>query len=407
MKRLIKNNVSWIGHIDWEASRYYDNKLDILNGSSQNAYLIEEEKTVLIDTVLSDYKRDFINGLKKNNILKDIDYIVINHSEKDHSGALPELLEEIPNTPIYCTKNAAESLERQYGKMNWNFNIVKTGDYLDIGNNKKLLFVEMDIRYLPDSMATYLTGDNILFSNHLFSQHYAVEELFDDRANETQLRKEALKFYANTFTPYSKYINESLELLKALNLNIDMIAPIHGAIWRTNHKDIIDSYMDWSNGYKENQFTIIYDTMWEGTTRIARRMANNAKKVSPNTEIKVFNVSKFSEEEIMAEVFKSKAIAVGSPTVSKDILSSVDRWLYRLKELGFKDKKAASFGCFGWSGEGTDIIKEKLIDSGFEVVDDSIKVNWNPDKGDFPRAKELIEALLFDSDSDDGEEFCA
>lgn len=398
MKRLIKNNVSWIGHINWEANRYYDNKLNVLNGSSQNAYLIEEEKTVLIDTVLSDYKKGFIDTLKDENLLKKIDYIIINHSEKDHSGALPDLLQEIPNTPIYCTKNAADSLESQYGKMNWNFNIVKTGDYLDIGNNKKLLFVEMDIRYLPDSMATYLTGDNILFSNHLFSQHYAIEELFDDKANQSQLKKEALKFYANTFTPYSKYINESLKLLKALNLKIDMIAPIHGAIWKSNSDKIIDLYMDWSEGYKENQFTIIYDTMWEGTTRIARRMANNAKKISPSTEVKVFNVNKFSEDEIMAEVFKSKAIAVGSPTVNKDILSSIDRWLYSLKKLGFKDKKAAAFGCFGWSGEGTDIIKEKLENSGFEVVDDSIKVNWNPDKGDFPKAKELIEALLFDSE---------
>lgn len=398
MRLKVKSNVNWIGYVDWKAGRYLENEYTVLNGSSQNVYLIEEEKTVLIDTVLSNKKEDFIKELIDSNIVNTIDYIVINHSEIEHSGSLPALLDIIPDTPIYCTKKAKEKLKKQYGNNKWNFRIVETGDTLCLGNNKKLIFIEMNIKYLKDSMVTYLTGDNILFSNHLFSQHYATDSLFDDKTNIKQLNREAIKFYANTFTPYSKYVNESLKYLNKLNLKIDIIAPIHGAIWRKYKNDILKKYFEWSDNYKENQLTIIYDTMWEGTTRIARRMAKNAKIVSPNTTIKVFNCSKYSQEEIITEVFKSKAIAIGSPTVNGNILSSINRWLYRLEKMKFKEKKAAAFGCFGWSGEGTDIIKQKLIKSGFEVVDDSIKVNWNPNKGDYPRAKELIESLLFDRD---------
>lgn len=151
-----------------------------MNGSSQNAYLIEEEKTVLIDTVWTPHRFDFVENLKKEIDLKKIDFIVANHGECDHSGSLTALMEEIPDVPIYCTANAVKSIEGQFGKRGWNFHVVKTGDSVDIGNGKKLVFVEMRMLHWPDSMATFMTGDNILFSNDAFGQHYAVEELFND-----------------------------------------------------------------------------------------------------------------------------------------------------------------------------------------------------------------------------------
>ena len=157
MKKHIKNNVNWVGFLDWELKKFHGEDYSIMHGSSQNAYLIEEEKTVLIDTVWTPHRFDFIENLKKEVDLKKIDFIVANHGECDHSGSLTTLLEEIPNTPIYCTAACVKSLEGQYGKRGWNFKVVKTGDSVEIGNGKKLIFIEMKMLHWPDSMATYLT----------------------------------------------------------------------------------------------------------------------------------------------------------------------------------------------------------------------------------------------------------
>ncbi len=394
MKRKIKSNISWVGYMDWELEQFHGDEYSIINGSSQNAYLIEEEKNVLIDTVWAPHKFEFIENLKEEIDLEKIDYIVINHGEIDHSGALVELMKEIPETPIYCTANAIKSLEGQYGKYGWNFNVVKTGDSLDIGNGKKLIFVEMKMLHWPDSMATYITGDNVLFSNDAFGQHYAIEELFNDKADNCVLNKEAMKYYANILNPFSKLVSNKIEEIVSLGIPIDIIAPSHGAIWRDNPLQIVEKYATWAKDYQENQLTIVYDTMWEGTAKIAHRIAKEVNDISPDTVVKVFNCSKTDKNEIMTEIFKSKAIAVGSPTVGNNILSGVSGWLHFLKSLKFKNKKAAAFGCYGWSGEGVKILQEELKDAGFEVVDDNIRSLWNPEEEDLIKAKEIVNSLL-------------
>lgn len=394
MKRTIKGNVSWIGYIDWELESFHGDDYSILNGSSQNAYLVEEGKTVLIDTVWAPHRFEFIENLKKEIDLNKIDYIVANHGEIDHSGALVELMKEIPDTPIYCTANAVKSLEGQYGTHGWDFHVVKTGDSLDIGNGKKLIFVEMRMLHWPDSMATYLTGDNVLFSNDAFGQHYAVEELFNDKADQCLLNKEAMKYYANILNPFSPLVSKKIDEIVGLNIPIDMIAPSHGAIWRENPLQIVEKYAAWSKAYQEDQFTIIYDTMWQGTEKIAHRIAKEVQNISPDTVVKVFNCSKSDKNEIMTEVFKSRAIAVGSPTVGNDILSNLAGLLHFLKSLKFRNKKAAVFGCYGWSGEGNKVLAEQLKDSGFNVVDENIKSLWNPEAGDLEKANALVKAVL-------------
>ncbi|MBR2570742.1 MAG: MBL fold metallo-hydrolase [Clostridia bacterium] len=399
MRKHIKGNVSFVGHLDWELERFHGDDFSILNGSSQNAYLIEEEKTVLIDTVWTPHRFDFVENLEKEIDLKKIDFIVCNHGECDHSGSLTALMEKIPETPIYLTATAVKSLEGQYGKRGWNFHTVKTGDSVEIGNGKKLIFVEMKMLHWPDSMATFMTGDNILFSNDAFGQHYAVEELFADLANPCLLHKEAMKYYANILNPFSAVLKKKLTELAGMNLPIEMIAPSHGAIWRENPMHIVDLYARWCDNYQEDQFTVLYDTMWEGTAKIAHRIAEEAHKLSPNTVVRVFNLSKADKNEVMTEVFKSRAIAVGSPTVCNSILSSVAGWLEFLKQLKFRDKKAAAFGCYGWSGESVRILKEKLADAGFQVVDENIRSLWNPDEACLAGAEDLVRALLGESEN--------
>ena len=393
MKRQVKSNVSWIGFIDWELEQFHGDDYSVLNGSSQNAYLIEEEKTVLIDTVWKPHDRYFVDNLKKEIDLKKIDYIIVNHGEIDHSGALPSLMEEIPNTPIYCTKNALSSLKGQFHK-DWNFNIVKTGDTLDIGNGKQLIFVEMTMLHWPDSMATYMTGDNILFSNDAFGQHFAVQELFNDKANQCILDKEAMKYYANILNPMSPLVKKKLNEIVGFNLPIDIIAPSHGVIWRDNPLQIVEKYAKWCDNYKEDQITIIYDTMWEATSAMARQLAEYISEFSPDTVVKLFNCAKEDKNEIMTEVFKSKAIAVGSPTVGRDILSSVAGLLHFLSSLKFKNKKAAAFGTYGWSGEAPQVVKEYLEKAGFETIDMMSKVNWTMKEEDKEQIKIMAKELV-------------
>ncbi|MDD4541587.1 MAG: MBL fold metallo-hydrolase [Eubacteriales bacterium] len=393
MRKKVKNNVSWIGYIDWELQEFHGADYSVFNGSSQNAYLIEEEKTVLMDTIWKPHGEFFLNNLKQEIDLNDIDYIVIQHGEVDHSGALPLLMQEIPDTPIYCTENAVKSLKGQYHE-DWNFNVVKTGDTLDVGNGKSLVFVEMRMLHWPDSMATYLTGDNILFSNDAFGQHFAVEELFNDLADPCLLEKEAMKYYANILNPFSALVSRKLNEIAALNLDIDIIAPSHGVIWRDNPVQIIEKYAAWADAYQEDQITIVYETMWEGTGTLANAIAGQINDLSPETRVKVFNIAKYDKNEIMTEVFKSKAIAVGSPTVLNDVMSSVSGWMTFLKSLKFKNKKAAAFGCYGWSGESVKILQEDLAKAGFDVVDASLRVNWNPTRDDLVQAREVAEALL-------------
>lgn len=393
MKKLVKNNVYWVGFMDWELESFHGADYSINHGSSQNAYLIKEEKTVLIDTVWKPHSTEFIDNLEKEIDLKEIDFIVANHGEVDHSGSLPALMEKIPGTPIYCTANGVKSLTGQYHHPEWNYQVVKTGDSIDIGNGKKLVFVEMKMLHWPDSMATYLTGDNILFSNDAFGQHFAVEELFNDKADQCKLWEEAIKYYANILTPFSPLVKKKVEEIQGLNLPIDIIATSHGSIWRENPLQIVEKYYEWSQNYQENQITVVYDTMWDGTKQLAHKISAEIARISPDTRVKIYNISQINKNDIMTEVFKSKAIALGSPTVGGNILSSVGGWLDFLKELKFKGKKAAVFGCYGWSGEGTKVLRERLTEAGFSVVETEARCLWNPREEDFHNAEEVARAL--------------
>lgn len=378
MKKKVKNNVFWVGKVDWELRKFHGNEYSTHKGSSYNSYLIQEEKTVLIDTVWTPFAEGFVENLSKEIDLDKIDYIVANHGEVDHSGALPALMKRIPGKPIYCTENAVKSLKGQYHE-DWNFQVVKTGDKLDIGNGKELVFVEMRMLHWPDSMAAYLTKDNILFSNDAFGQHYANEELFNDLVDQCDLFNESIKYYANILTPFSHILRKKLDEVISLGLPIDIIATSHGVVWRDNPMQIVEKYSQWANNYQENQITVIYDTMWNGTKVLAEKIAEGIRLADPDVVVKVFNLAKSDDNDLITEVFKSKTVVVGSPTMSNSILHSVAGFIHLMKEMRFKGKKAAAFGCYGWSGESVKVINQLMADAGFEVINEGYRNQWNPD----------------------------
>ena len=381
MKKQIKNNVSWVGKVDWELLKFHGDDYSTHKGSTYNSYLIEEEKTVLIDTVWMPFADEFVSNLQKEIDLNKIDYIIVNHGEVDHSGSLPALMKLIPDKPIYCTANAVKSLKGQYHQ-DWDFHVVKTGDKLDIGNGKELIFVEMSMLHWPDSMATYLTQDNILFSNDAFGQHYATEKLFNDLVDQCELYNECIKYYANILTPFSSILKKKLAEVLSFGLQIDVIATSHGVIWRENPVQIVEKYAKWADDYQENQISVIYDTMWNGTKELAERIAEGIGLADKDVTVKLFNLAKNDDNDVITEVFKSKTVVVGSPTVGNSVLHSVAGFMHLMKGLKFKNKKAAAFGCYGWSGEGTKVILDSMKNAGFELIDEEgLRNLWNPAEG--------------------------
>lgn len=388
MRKKIKNNTYWLGKVDWELQKFHGDEYSTHKGSTYNSYLVQEQKNVLIDTVWLPFADEFVENLSMEIDLNKIDYIVVNHGEVDHSGALPALMEKIPDTPIYCTASAVKSLKGQYHR-NWNFIEVKTGDELDIGNGKKLIFVEMKMLHWPDSMASYLTGDNILFSNDAFGQHYATDLLYNDLVDQCDLFNEAIKYYANILNPFNAILRKKLDEVLSLNLTIDIIATSHGVIWRDNPMQIVEKYSQWANDYQENQITIIYDTMWDGTKTLAEKISEGIRLKDQDVVIKVYNLSKSDQNDLITEIFKSKTLLIGSPTIASSILHSVAGFIHLVKELKFKKKKAAAFGCYGWSGESVKILNSLMSDAGFEIIGEGFRNQWNPDNNAKKEAMEF------------------
>ena len=373
----INDSVTWVGKIDWELRKFHGDEYSTHRGSSYNSYLVEDEKVALIDTVWVPFAKEFVENLAKQIDLNRIDFIVANHAECDHSGALPELMRHIPDTPIYCTANGVKSLKGHYHQ-NWNFQVVKTGDRLSLGQ-KELVFIEAPMLHWPDSMFSYLTGDSILFSNDAFGQHYASELMYNDLVDQAELMAECTKYYANILTPFSPLVKKKIEQFVSLDLPLEMICTSHGIIWRDNPIQIVEQYMQWAQDFQQDQITLLYDTMWNGTRTMAESIAKGLRVGGNGTDVKVFNIAKSDKNDIITEIFKSKAIGVGSSTINRGILTSVAGILEEIKGLKFKNKKAFAFGCYGWSCESVGIISAHLKTAGFELLNDGLKILWNPD----------------------------
>ena len=256
---------------------------------------------------------------------------------------------------------------------------VKTGDTLNIGEST-LTFIEAPMLHWPDTMFTYMDKEKVLFSNDGFGQHYASEFLYADEVEQSELFEQAITYYANILAPFGMLVKKKIKEILEMNLPIKMICPSHGLIWRKSPEQIIQKYLKWSENYQENQITIIYDTMWNSTRKIAELIVEGIQKIDKTVTIKIINSSKDDKTEILTQVFKSKAILVGSPTVNNGYLYSIAGILEMIKGMKLKDKKAVAFGSYGWSGEATKLITEELRKAGLEIINDGIKVLWTPNE---------------------------
>ena len=379
MVKKITDRVSWVGKTDWELKRFHGDELSTDRGSSYNAYLVRDEKTVLIDTVWRPYDREFVSRLKETIDLHAIDYIVMQHNEVDHSGALMELMREIPDTPIYCTKKG-EAILRGHYHQNWHFVNVRTGDKLSLGS-VELTFIEAPMLHWPDTMFSYLSGEEILFSNDAFGQHFASESLYDDGVEEQEaLMYEAMKYYANILCPFSAMVGRKVKELQAMQLPIKLICPSHGLIWRKQPALIVEKYQQWADAYQEQRVKIAYDTMWQSTRLMAEAIADGIRDVLPAYEVKLMNAAKDDKNDILTEMFRSRAILVGSPTVNNGYTYAIAGLLEMMKGMKLKKKLGAAFGSYGWSGEAAKQIAEHLATAGLDVSVEGYRTPWVPDE---------------------------
>ncbi|MBQ7249590.1 MAG: anaerobic nitric oxide reductase flavorubredoxin [Deltaproteobacteria bacterium] len=384
----VKNNVSMLAKIDWELRHFHGEELSTHKGSSYNAFLIQEEKTVLIDTVWKPFAKEFVDALSRKVDLSKIDFIVANHSEVDHSGSFPELMRHIPDTPIYCTASCERFMRAQYHQ-NWNFKTVRTGDKLPVGNGKELVFIEASMLHWPDTMFTYLTGDNILFSSDAFGQHFASEMVWADKVDYNVMITEAIKYYANIVGPFGPFVIKKIQELQALNVPVDIICPDHGVLWRENPLQIVETYAKWANQYKENRIAILYSTMWNGTHIMAENIAKGIQEADPTVDVQIINLAHNDKNDVITEVFRSKGILLGSATANNNMLGEAAAMLCEIKALKFRGKKAAAFGSYGWSGEAPKLLSEGLKDAGFEVVADPLRASWQPDEAACAQCREF------------------
>jgi flavorubredoxin len=362
-----------VGVIDWNIRDFHG--YSTYRGTSYNAFLIVDDKIALIDTVKKDFSDQLLGNISKIIDPKKIDYMISNHTEMDHSGGLPRLMHRIgEDKPLYCSKMGAKNLARHFPQK-WNYQAVGTGEKLSLGN-RTLTFLETRMVHWPDSMFTYLKEDKILFSSDGFGQHYAGHERFDDQIGE-DIMSHAKKYYANILLLYSPLILKLLDTVTQMGLEIDMICPDHGIIWRKDPGKIINAYAKWAKQEQEKKAVVVYDTMWHSTQAMADEIA--AGIANEGVSVRPIHIRSSHRSEIMTEVLDAAAVVVGSPTLNNQLFPTVSDFLVYMKGLKPLNKIGAGFGSYGWSGEAVKLINKELQDMKFDVIDPGIRIQYVPE----------------------------
>nr|WP_303714199.1 FprA family A-type flavoprotein [Methanoculleus marisnigri] len=384
--------VHWVGAIDWNLREYHGYTLP---GTTYNAYLVRGEKTALIDGAYAGFEGEVLGRVGSVCDPGEIDFLVVNHIEMDHSGTLPAFVRRMPDIPIYCTERARAGLARHYDTTGWNIRVVKTGDTLDLGG-KTLTFLEAPMLHWPDSMFTYLAEDAILFPNDAFGQHVASAARFDDQLGRDAAMAHAKKFFANLIVPLAPKVLKKLDEVGSLGIDIKMIAPSHGVIWRSHAGDILGAYADWSRGVAKDKVTIVYDTMHGSTAMMAKAIAEGVMAGGADVRVCLLRDGRYEgthRSDVVTEVLDSKAVLVGSPTLQDEVLPTVAGFLSYLRGLApgrLEAKKiGCAFGSHGGLGGAFARAEEALKAAGIEVIDGGFQVNYRPDDDELARAYEL------------------
>jgi len=370
----IAKDIYDVGVIDWNIRDFHG--YSTYQGTSYNAFLIVDEKIALIDTVKKEFSDQLLENIAKIVDPKKIDYVISNHTEMDHSGSLPRVMHKIgEDKPLYCSKMGLKNLSRHFPQK-WNYHGIENGETLSLGK-KTLTFLETRMLHWPDSMFTYVKEDKILFSSDAFGQHYAGHEKFDDQIGDS-IMPHAKKYFANILLLYSPLILKLLENVTELGLEIEMICPDHGIIWRKDPGKIINAYAKWSSQKPEQKAVVVYDTMWHSTETMAEEIVQGI--VEEGVIARPMHIRSSHRSEIMTEVLDAAAVIVGSPTINNQLFPTVSDFLTYMKGLKPKNKIGAAFGSYGWSGESVKLITQELEDMKFDIIDPGIKIQYVPDQ---------------------------
>lgn len=386
---LVKENVYSAGCVDWGERRFHGSTYTTKKGVTYNSYLIVDEKITLIDAVRKEFFAEFADNIGRIADPARIENIVINHIEPDHSGSFPELLKLCPNAKIYGTQKSKQGLLKYYGVCG-DFVCVKAGQSINIGK-RTLDFIDVPMIHWPDSMFTYCAFDKILFSNDGFGQHYATNKIFDDEVSCDILMEEAKKYYANILWPFGSLIASKLSAIKKLNLEIEMIAPSHGLIWRKYIPQIMDKYLCWAANSTQNKIAVVYETMWNSTEAMARKIVEGI--TLQGVEAFLFDITKCDSTELSAYMLDAKGFVFGSSTHDNVMLPVIAGFLHYLKGLKPKGRKAFAFGSYGWSGEAVKEIETLLEEAGIEKSQEGVRAVYAPSKEELDKCFEAGKAF--------------
>lgn len=377
MKPLeIADGVYEVGVADWNIKDFHGYSTYL--GTSYNAFLVVDEKTVLIDTVKKEFSDELIGNISAIIDPKKIDYVISNHTEMDHTGALAHVMHRIgEDKPLLCSKMGFKNLGLHFPQK-WNYHPVKDGEELSLGK-KTLTFLETRMIHWPDSMFTYLKEDKILFSSDGFGQHYAGYEKFDDVLGDAAL-EHAKKYFANILLLYATHIQKLLERVLSLGLEFKMICPDHGVIWRKNPAKIVEAYVKWCRQAPAKNAVVVYDTMWHSTEKMANAIATGLSR--QGIAARPMKLRKWHRSDIMTEVLDAGAVIVGSPTLNNQLFPTIADFLTYMKGLKPLNKIGAAFGSYGWSGEAVKLINQEFEAMKFEIVDPGLRLQYVPDPND-------------------------
>ena len=369
----LKENIDWVGFVDWNVRDFHG--YNTSRGSTYNSYLIRDEKNVVIDSVKAPYAQYLLDNISALCPLEKIDYVICNHAEPDHSGSLPKLMEACVNAKLVCNKKCKETLELHYNTEGWNWQVVDESSTLELGK-RNLKFMNTPMAHWPESMFTYCPEEKLLFSMDAFGQHYASSCRFDDEVPFEEIMLEAKVYYANIIMHLGKQVEKILG--RATQLDIEMIAPSHGVIWRKNLGEIISRYMEWMKCQAKPKVLIFYDTMWKSTGQMAEAIMKGAN--IPGVDVKFYDVKSTNITVLATEAIDAACIAVGSPTLNMTLMPKVAEALTYLKGLSPKGKAGMAFGSYGWAKKaGPHHVLECLKDMNIEIlVEEPIQSKFVP-----------------------------